>query len=354
MLEAPLFAFMGAFILNFLLTPYLIRILRRRSMLDIPNERSSHETPVPRGGGVVVVFAWVVGMLATWALRFPLPDLGILAPDGFVISTTLGVVVLAVLGFVDDRVNLNPFLKLFVQVAVGLQAMWFSGLRVTTLGLPLEAPLELGGLGWLIGLIWLVGFTNVFNFMDGINGLAFTQLIIGGSAFCLFGVKSGDYELAISGALAAGAALGILKYNFPKALVFMGDVGSLPSGFLLAMLGLRVAFGDHSGEKSLLVPVLALWPFLYDGGYTLLNRLFHRRNPFHAHRSHLYQRLVVKGYSHQNITAAYALWMVACGTAAYVLPSCSLLMAKTIVVGVVIGSVVYTVVTVMQVRASMT
>ncbi|MFT5234224.1 MAG: UDP-GlcNAc:undecaprenyl-phosphate GlcNAc-1-phosphate transferase, partial [Candidatus Krumholzibacteriia bacterium] len=245
MLEAPLFAFMGAFILNFLLTPYLIRILRRRSMLDIPNERSSHETPVPRGGGVVVVFAWVVGMLATWALRFPLPDLGILAPDGFVISTTLGVVVLAVLGFVDDRVNLNPFLKLFVQVAVGLQAMWFSGLRVTTLGLPLEAPLELGGLGWLIGLIWLVGFTNVFNFMDGINGLAFTQLIIGGSAFCLFGVKSGDYELAISGALAAGAALGILKYNFPKALVFMGDVGSLPSGFLLAMLGLRVAFGDH-------------------------------------------------------------------------------------------------------------
>jgi len=190
--------------------------------------------------------------------------------------------------------------------------------------------------------------------MDGINGLAFTQLIIGGSAFCLFGVKSGDYELAISGALAAGAALGILKYNFPKALVFMGDVGSLPSGFLLAMLGLRAAFGEHSGGRSMLVPMLALWPFLYDGGYTLLNRLFHRRNPFRAHRSHLYQRLLISGYSHKKITSGYALWMIACGAAAYVVPDCSLAMVRVIVMGVVTGSVVYTVLTVVRVRASMT
>jgi UDP-N-acetylmuramyl pentapeptide phosphotransferase/UDP-N-acetylglucosamine-1-phosphate transferase len=354
MLEAPLFAFLGAFLLNLALTPYLIRLLRRRTMLDIPNERSSHDTPVPRGGGLVIVMAWVLGMVATWALRFPFPDLGILAPDGFVISTTLGIVVLAILGFVDDRLDLNPFLKLLVQVAVALQALWLSGLQVTDLGLPLESPIGLGVWGWVAGLMWLVGFTNIFNFMDGINGLAFTQLIIGGTTFCLFGAKSGDYELAISGALAAGAALGILKYNFPKALVFMGDVGSLPSGFLLAMLGLRAAFGAHNEGVSFLVPVLVLWPFLYDGSFTLLNRLAHRRNPFRAHRSHLYQRLIVKGYSHKKITSGYALWMAVCGVLAYLLPDCEQAVVKMIIMGMVVASATYTVATVIKVRASMT
>jgi UDP-GlcNAc:undecaprenyl-phosphate GlcNAc-1-phosphate transferase len=199
-----------------------------------------------------------------------------------------------------------------------------------------------------------VGFTNIFNFMDGINGLAFTQLIIGGAAFSFLGAWNGDYDLAVSGALAAGSALGILKYNFPKALVFMGDVGSLPSGFLLAMLGLRAAFGTHNHDVTFLVPVLALWPFLYDGSYTLLNRLFHRRNPFRAHRSHLYQRLIVKGHSHQKITAGYALWMALCGATAYVLPDCSLVTVGWVMMGMVIGSVAYTVATVAKVRASMT
>jgi Fuc2NAc and GlcNAc transferase len=162
MLEAPLFAFLGAFVLNLAITPYVIRRLRRSAILDIPNERSSHETPIPRGGGLVIVFTWVLGMLATWAIRFPFPALGILAPDGFVVAATIGIVGLAVLGFADDRLDLNPFLKLFVQIIVGVMAMWLSGLRVTDLGLPLTGAYDLGwwdsrifSTSWTASMAWL-------------------------------------------------------------------------------------------------------------------------------------------------------------------------------------------------------
>jgi UDP-N-acetylmuramyl pentapeptide phosphotransferase/UDP-N-acetylglucosamine-1-phosphate transferase len=354
MLEAPLFAFLGALVVNLTMTPWVIRYLRNRSMLDIPNARSSHDTPVPRGGGIVIVFTWCLGMVSTWALRFPFPRLGMLAPDGFVVAATIGMCVLAVLGYLDDRRDLNPFLKLFIQVAVAAQALYLSGLRLGEFGLPWGSGWDLGPWGWLASGLWLVGFTNIYNFMDGINGLAFTQLIFGGATFCLLGVSTADYELAISGALAAGSAVGILKYNFPKANVFMGDVGSLPLGFLLALMGLRSAFGPKSEGISFLIPVLILWPFLYDGSFTLINRLVHGRNPVRPHRSHLYQRLVVLGLSHQDITLRYGLAMIFCAAAGYVMQFCSLQVSQVLLGAILVFSAYYTVRIVRRVRAYQT
>jgi len=354
MLEAPLFAFLGALMVNLIMTPWLIRHLRSRSMLDIPNARSSHDVPVPRGGGIVLVFTWCLGMVSTWALRFPLPNLGILAPDGFVVAATIGMVSLAVLGYLDDRRDLNPFLKLFIQIAVAVQALSLSGLRLAEIGLPWGTGWDLGPWGWLASGLWLVGFTNIYNFMDGINGLAFTQLIFGGTTFCLLGVTTSDYELAISGALAAGSAVGILKYNFPKANVFMGDVGSLPLGFLLALMGLRSAFGPRSEGISFLIPVLILWPFLYDGTFTLINRIVHRRNPVRPHRSHLYQRLVVLGLSHKGITIRYGAAMLLCSAAGFAMQYCSLKLSQVLLGIILAVSALYTVMIVRRVRASQT
>jgi len=354
MFEAPLFAFLGAFLVNLTMTPWVIRILRNRAMLDIPNARSSHDIPVPRGGGIVIVATWCLGMISTWALRFPLPDLGILAPDGFVVAATIGMCALAALGYVDDRCDLNPFLKLFIQVGVAVQALYLSGLRLADPGIPFGASWDLGPWGWLVSLLWLVGFTNIFNFMDGINGLAFTQLIFGGTTFCLLGITTGDYELAISGALAAGSAVGILKYNFPKANVFMGDVGSLPLGFLLALMGLRAAFGPKSHGISFIIPVLILWPFLYDGIFTLINRLVHGRNPVRPHRSHLYQRLVFLGLSHQAITIRYGLAMILCSAAGFGMQYCSLQLSQFLLAVILLFSAGYTIRTVRRVRAHQT
>ena len=279
-----------------------------------------------------------------------------LAPNGFVVSMTIAMVALAALGFTDDRRDLPALLKLAVQVAVAVQALALSGLRMTDLGLPLTPAYDLGLLGWLLSAIWLVGLTNIFNFMDGINGLAFTQLIFGGTTFCLMGVLAGDYELAISGALIAGSAVGILKYNFPKALVFMGDVGSLPLGFLLAFMGLRAAFCPDSGHVhfTFLQSVLVLWPFLYDGSYTLLNRVWHGRNPFHAHRSHLYQRLLVAGYSHKQITLRYGGAMLVCSLAGLWLPRMSGPAVLTLLLAVLTFSVLFTVRIVRRVAAAET
>ena len=354
MLETPLFAFLGAFLVNLSMTPWVIRHLRNRGMLDIPNARSSHDTPVPRGGGIVIVATWCLGMVSTWALRFPFPALGMLAPDGFVVAATIGMCVLAVLGYVDDRRDLNPFLKLLIQIAVAVQALYLSGLRLGDPGIPFGTSWDLGPWGWLASGLWLVGFTNIYNFMDGINGLAFTQLIFGGTTFCLLGVTTGDYELAISGALAAGSAVGILRYNFPKANVFMGDVGSLPLGFLLALMGLRAAFGPMSQGISFIIPVLILWPFLYDGTFTLINRLVHGRNPVRPHRSHLYQRLEVLGFSHKSITIRYGLAMIFCSAAGFVMQYSSLALSQILLAVILLFSAMYTFRTVRRVRAHQT
>lgn len=354
MFEAPLFAFLGAAATNLAVTPWVIRQLRQRSLLDIPNERSSHATPVPRGGGVLIVATWLTGMVATWILGFKVPALEIALPDGFVITATVGMTILALMGYLDDRSDLSAPLKLAVQLAVAGQALWLSGLRLADFGLPFLPAWDLGTWGWVAALVWLVGFTNIYNFMDGINGLAFTQLILGGLAFSLLGILIRDYELAVSGALAAGAAAGILKYNFPSAEVFMGDVGSLPTGFLLALMALRAAFGPHGGEVPFVRAALLLWPFLYDGTYTLLNRLAHGRNPLRAHRSHLYQRLVVAGRSHKTITARYALAMLGCSIAGLAYPVLGRPLRIAVLALVLAVSVGFTVRTVSRVRAHMT
>jgi UDP-N-acetylmuramyl pentapeptide phosphotransferase/UDP-N-acetylglucosamine-1-phosphate transferase len=270
------------------------------------------------------------------------------------VAATIGMCVLATLGYLDDRRDLNPFLKLFIQVAVAAQALYLSGLRLADFGLPVGSGWDLGPWGWLASAVWLVGFTNIYNFMDGINGLAFTQLIFGGATFCLLGVSMSDYELAISGALAAGSAVGILKYNFPKANVFMGDVGSLPLGFLLALMGLRAAFGPKSEGISFLIPVLILWPFLYDGTFTLINRLVHGRNPVRPHRSHLYQRLVVLGMSHQAITIRYGLAMILCAATGFAMQYWSWRTSQLVVGVILVLSAYYTVRTVRRIRAHQT
>jgi UDP-GlcNAc:undecaprenyl-phosphate GlcNAc-1-phosphate transferase len=171
--------------------------------------------------------------------------------------------------------------------------------------LPWYGRLALGPLALPLSAFWLVGFTNAFNFMDGINGIAGTTLVISGAAFAVAGAQHGDPDTMLSGALLAGGGLGFLPWNFPRAKIFMGDAGALPLGLLLAVTAIRASRDDAFGSPmSLPFPacVLLVGPYLFDVTFTLFRR-WRRRQPLaQAHKEHLYQRLARGLASHTKAT----------------------------------------------------
>jgi UDP-N-acetylmuramyl pentapeptide phosphotransferase/UDP-N-acetylglucosamine-1-phosphate transferase len=345
-LISALIIFILATIANLTAMPPIIKQLHKRNVLDVPNERSSHSAPTPRGGGIGIVAVWSIGVFAGLALN-------IINGDGFIFAALGGVAILALLGFDDDQKDLSPMLKLIIQGGVGAGAVWFSGVPLTTFDLPFIPEHSLGFVGWVIAWFWVVGFINIFNFMDGANGLAGSQILFSGVAFSILGAGTGDAQLMFTGALIAGSALGFLKYNFPIAKVFMGDVGSLPVGFLIALMVLRAAENPAS-QVTLATPLLFVWPFLYDGSYTLINRVVHKRNPFRPHRSHLYQRVMIAGATHEQITTRYAAGMVVCACGGYGMLIFSDRWDAFIGLFLLSVSVVLSVKTVLKIRATMT
>jgi UDP-N-acetylmuramyl pentapeptide phosphotransferase/UDP-N-acetylglucosamine-1-phosphate transferase len=154
-----------------------------------------------------------------------------------------------------------------------------------------------------VGLVWIVGLCNAYNFMDGIDGIAAAQAIVAGAGWAWLGWRGGDAMTALAGALIAGASLGFLFFNWPPAKVFMGDAGAAFLGFTFAAL--TVLALTQSLERAA-AGALFVWPFLFDTTFTLVRRLVRGENVLRAHRSHLYQRLVARGWSHARVTMLYA------------------------------------------------
>jgi len=167
---------------------------------------------------------------------------------------------------------------------------------------------------WLLAL-WFVGLVNVYNFMDGIDGIAGLQAVVAGVAWAVIGAELSLPMVQLMGALVASSALGFLTLNWHPAKIFMGDAGSTVLGFLFATLPFlaTVEGGERLGARgekleltrSLTIGAILVWPFLADGIFTFLRRLKNRENVLQAHRSHLYQRLVIAGHSHTRVTVAY-------------------------------------------------
>src|ERR1039458_2041000 len=286
--------FLFAVILASLLLGFPVRrVLTTLRAVDYPNARSSHSVPIVRGGGVAVVLALLTGMvLAGKALL-----------DGS-ITIMLAVLGLAAISFVDDLKSVGPAIRFGCHLAAAVLVIAALNLAQATVGFAPEtshpAPVILA---WPLAVLWIVGYTNAFNFMDGINGIAAGQAAITGIGMALLaglaGGQSNSTPVLWSVAL-AGAALGFLPHNFPQARMFMGDVGSAPVGFLLAVLTLWLA---RSVGWWLLVPLVLLHAnFVLDTGITLLRRLFKGERWYDAHREHFYQRLIRSGRSHPFVT----------------------------------------------------
>jgi UDP-N-acetylmuramyl pentapeptide phosphotransferase/UDP-N-acetylglucosamine-1-phosphate transferase len=283
-------------------TRALIPLLRRAAVLDHPNERSLHDAPTPRGGGIAVIAAILLAWLAIIATALPTAQL---------LATMFGALLLAAVSWRDDRRGLRPAVRFAVQcVAVSLP------LAMTALnGVPLLSQ------GWLptwldaviTALLWL-WFINLFNFMDGIDGLACSEAAtigVGLTLFASFGL--GHALLAALTAAIAAASLGFLLWNWAPARIFLGDVGSVPLGYLLGFLLLGFA-GEGHWKIALILPLY----FLADATLTLLRRLARGERVWRAHREHFYQRAVQRGLGHAAVVRrviAADLVLIACGWA---------------------------------------
>lgn len=264
--------------------------------LDMPNERSLHATPTPRTGGVGVM----VGVLAAGAWLAVLGSPG--RPEGLAL---LGAGLLAGLGLVDDRRSLSARFRLLAQVAV-------AGLFLATAGFepPWWAWPLLG-----LGLVWM---SNLYNFMDGADGLAGGMALFGFAFLAAAAWLAGETGLATLAAGVAAAAAGFLYFNLHPARIFMGDVGSVPLGFLAGSLGLT---GWSRGAWPLWFPLLVFAPFILDASVTLVKRALRGEKVWQAHRSHYYQRLVRLGLGHRKTAwIAYALMAGAGGFGVVALP----------------------------------
>jgi UDP-GlcNAc:undecaprenyl-phosphate GlcNAc-1-phosphate transferase len=248
-------------------TGLVAAVLPRLGVVDVPNHRSSHARPVPRGGGVGVMAGVAGGLMVSH-------------PDQLLAVGLVGAAVLAVVGFVDDVRSLPAVLRLALQVGVGAVT---ATLLVHDVGLDLPVALLAGA----AAMLWLTGYVNVFNFMDGANGLAGLNALIAGACFAWIGWAESETALLVGGTVLLGAALGFLPWNFPVARIFLGDVGSYATGFLIAWLAV---VGMLTTDRFVwcLAPTMLV---LLDTSLTLVRRARRRESLMEAHREHVYQQL---------------------------------------------------------------
>lgn len=274
----------ASFILSAVVACLFIAILLRsglvKRLLDQPNSRSLHAKAVPRVGGLGILGGLVV---STLVIGGQLP--------GFVWVSLVLVVGVSLL---DDLRSLPAAVRLPVHLAAGTLVAWSA--------MPESDGFWLIGLG--IALAWMI---NLYNFMDGSDGLAGLQGCIGFGAMALAAHVGGDPGLACVCAALAGGALGFLCFNWPPARLFMGDAGSTSLGLLAGAVGLS---GATSGLWPPSFPVLAFFPFIFDASATLLDRLLRRQRVWQAHREHAYQRLNLSGWGHRKTALAYMAWML--------------------------------------------
>ena len=294
--------FAGVFFVGLLTCRGALRLVRGLSILDHPNERSSHAAPRLRGGGLGILAALVPGAVAgSVLLPFDLSVAG-----GF--SIGVAVAALAILGWMDDRRGVRPATKLVVQLSAATGVVLVVG-GVRSVALPGVGELGLGVVGPVLTVAWLVAFSNGFNFMDGIDGIAALFTGVAGLYLATASILAGQDGTQWLAIPIAASSFAFLSVNWSPARVFMGDVGSLSLGFLLA---LTAVLGNRAGVPFA-AAFLMLGPFLFDTAVTILARAARGDNVTRAHRSHLYQRLAACGWSHARISAVYGGWTVLTG-----------------------------------------
>ena len=300
MLTLPIF--IGVVLLaiaNYFFTGWFIRYAMVKRITDVPSERSSHTTPTPRGGGVGFVIFTLSGLALYSAWRGCLLDPEILALIGS--SAIMGL-----LGWSDDKQDLSSTVRLSVHVIAAVIVIVLIGqLSVFYIPWLIESPVGITGM--FLTLLWLTGVTNIYNFMDGVDGIASVQALSASAGWMVLAYLWQEPLLIVINLILFATVSVFLLHNWSPARIFMGDVGSVFLGFffgVMPFLASNISIQLGIGE-GIWVAAIFLWPFLFDGAFTLIRRFYRGDNIFKAHRSHLYQRLNIAGWEHGSISILY-------------------------------------------------
>ncbi len=286
------------------LSAAVVRAMIGVGVMDTPDARKVHTAPIPKGGGVGVVAAFLAGIVLLYAFA----EFSRLA-DGYFRGVILAAAAIAGVAYLDD-VRVWPFwVKLGGQVFAALLAVG-SGLYVQTVNLPVLGAVDLGWAGAGLTLGWILFATNAMNFIDGLNGLAAGVSALAALILAVIAASYGGWFVYFASLVLAAGLIGFLPFNFPRARIFMGDVGSQFCGFVLAVL--TIAAGRFQGvELSILLVPMLLFGVLYDVAFTLCRRLLAHERLTQAHRGHLYQVAQRTGLSVPAVTLiawSFVLW----------------------------------------------
>lgn len=279
-----------AYLVSYFVTRFMLNYTQKHALLDIPNDRSSHTNPTPLGGGVGIVIAFLLAVAMFMVFGKIVPELAI---------TLLGGSVLAIIGWLDDWRGVSALLRLVIHIAVAIwAAYWLGGLPYIHLG---PYSVDLGHWGSVLSALGIVWMINLYNFMDGIDGLAGVEATTVGAFAGIFSAFLGRWDMAILSWALSLASLGFLRWNWPPAKIFMGDVGSGFLGFTFAVLAIA---SENLGGLPLIAWMLLLGVFVVDSTATLISRIGRGEKLSAAHREHVYQLAVQAGYSHKQVTTA--------------------------------------------------
>lgn len=274
--------FLGALVGAIALTPVSKWLAPHIGVMDRPNPRKIHSSPVPRMGGVAILMA-VMGMLLVLRSQMEIQQL---------VAMVFAAAFMSFLGLVDDRFTLSAYVRLVAQIAAGVFIYW-SGIRIQIFANP-----------WLDGsltVFWIVGITNAMNFLDNMDGLSAGVGAIASAFFLVLAVQNGQFLVSALSAALLGACVGFLVWNLNPASVFMGDSGSMFLGFMLACVAIKLRFVAQTTTVSWMVPLLVMGLPVFDTSLVFISRLRRRKNPLTTPgRDHTSHRIAAHGFTRRE------------------------------------------------------
>ena len=309
--SASMFSFLFAFVVAFILTPFVKRLAYKIGAVDVPKDsRRMHKTPKARLGGLAIFLAFLTSVCLFTHL-----------PKG-VVGILLGTVIIVILGVFDDINPLSAKFKFVVQIFAAIVPTLF-GVVIERVSVPAfiseTGVLELGWLGFPLTVLWIVGVTNALNLIDGLDGLAIGVATISSLTLLCISLLLGDALVVVLTASLSGACLGFFPYNFNPAKLFMGDTGALFLGYTLSTISVLGLFKGYT-TIAIAVPFLIVALPIFDTSFAILRRLKNHKPIMEPDRGHLHHKLIDSGLSQkQAVGVIYAMCIIFCLFAVFLL-----------------------------------